>query len=77
MATTPINGPSNTSGVSSLLSTQSAARTSKAATNRNTALTATQKSASLNARTPINITLNSTKSPPTNLPRGSIVDKLV
>ena len=76
MATTPI---SNATGLNSLLRTQSTGSVGQAA-NRQSALTATNRSASSGSSSAPalkNITLSSSKSPPTNLPRGSIVDKLV
>ncbi len=68
---------SNTTGISSLLRTQSTGNVSQAATNRQTALAATNRSANLPDKIK-NITLASGNNPPpSNLPRGSIVDKLV
>jgi hypothetical protein len=65
----------STSGLNSLLRTQQTS-TANQATSRASAVSTARSSTDI--QQPMkNITLSSSKTPPTNLPRGSIVDKLV
>ncbi len=67
----------NTSGVNSLLRTQQTGNVSQTV-NRSNALATTNRASSTVPEKLKNITLSSSSSPPpSNLPRGSIVDKLV